>query len=265
MTYFLFVDESGHDARSSPYEVLAGAAVHDTQIWDLICDIHDAEVEVFGRRISHNRNELKAKMLLKRKTFRLAAEGPAFEVGQRTDLVRELLDSPDRPSRERLIALGQAKIAFAEHVLELCATHGVRFFASIIDASAPRPEREVLRKDYAYLFERFFYYVDAQQAHERGIVVFDELERSQAHVLVGQMASYFRNTATGRFRSGRIIPEPFFVHSELTTGVQIADLVAYIIVWNVRVGRMGARAPAPSVDGTQRLSRRVPGLELRGD
>ncbi len=33
-------------------------------------------------------------------------------------------------------------------------------------------------------------------------------------------------------------PEPFFVHSDLTTGVQIADLVAYVISWGFRTSRM---------------------------
>ena len=49
---------------------------------------------------------------------------------------------------------------------------------------------------------------------------------------------YFLGTETGRLRAGRVIPEPMFVHSELTTGVQLADLAAYIIAWNVRVGGM---------------------------
>ena len=39
-------------------------------------------------------------------------------------------------------------------------------------------------------------------------------------------------------RANRIIPEPFFVHGDLTTGVQIADLVAGVISWGFRVPRM---------------------------
>jgi hypothetical protein len=45
------------------------------------------------------------------------------------------------------------------------------------------------------------------------------------------MAAYFLGTDTGRYRSSRIVPEPFFVHSELTTGVFLADLAAYILGW----------------------------------
>ena len=52
------------------------------------------------------------------------------------------------------------------------------------------------------------------------------------------MDGYFKRTARGRQRAGRILPEPFFVHSDLTTGVQLADLVAYIVSWGVRFGPM---------------------------
>ena len=52
------------------------------------------------------------------------------------------------------------------------------------------------------------------------------------------MHRYFAQTAVGRHRASRIIPEPFFVHSDLTTGVQIADLVAYVISWAFRMPRM---------------------------
>ena len=52
------------------------------------------------------------------------------------------------------------------------------------------------------------------------------------------------DTAVGRHRANRIIPEPFFVHSDLTTGVQIADLVAYVISWGFRIPRMTKPARA---------------------
>ena len=69
-------------------------------------------------------------------------------------------------------------------------------------------------------------------------MVFDELEKSQSHILIDQMHRYFVGTAVGRHRATRIISEPFFVHSDLTTGVQIADLAAYVISWGFRTARM---------------------------
>jgi hypothetical protein len=140
---------------------------------------------------------------------------------------------PDVTRRE-LAALGQAKIAFVQRMLELCGQFRMRAFASVVKQDANRQGRDFLRKDYSYLFERFFYFLEDQGEAATGLVVFDELEKSQAHILVDQMARYFSDTARGRTRSSRVIPEPFFVHSDLTTAVQVADIIAYIISWNVR-------------------------------
>lgn len=95
----------------------------------------------------------------------------------------------------------------------------------------PPPPGDYLREDYAHLFERFFYFLEDADQTSMGAGVFDELERSKSHVLVEQLERYFRETATGRQRAGRIIPEPFFVYRELTTGIQLADLVPYVLSW----------------------------------
>jgi hypothetical protein len=60
------------------------------------------------------------------------------------------------------------------------------------------------------------------------------------------MRAYFVDTAVGKLRASRIVPEPLFVHSDLTTLVQVADLLAYVIVWSVRVGTM-ARPARPEL------------------
>ena len=238
MAYLLFVDESGQDRRQSPYEVLAGAAIHDTQLWTFVRDIQQAEERFFGSRVTLGPRELKARKLLDARTFRHAAQMEPIPLQGRADLAAAALADGAHATRQQITALAQAKIEYCGYVLEQCASRGVRIFASIVERDAPYPQGDVLRKDYAYLFERFFYFVDAQLEHERGLVIFDELERSQAHVLSGQMSAYFNDTRTGQTRSQRIIPEPLFVHSDLTTGIQVADLVAYIISWNVRVGQM---------------------------
>jgi hypothetical protein len=121
----------------------------------------------------------------------------------------------------------------------LAHTYQTRAFASIVKPDAPQPaQRDFLRKDYSYLFERFFHFVNNQPSHERGVVVFDQTEKSQSHILVGQMSEYFLRTVKGRERAVRILPEPFFVHSDLTTGIMLADLVAYILSFNVRLPSM---------------------------
>lgn len=237
MSYLLFVDESGHDRGAAPYEVLAGAAVHDTQVWPLVRSIQDAQAVFFGSTANVGIDELKAKTLLKRKVFRLAAQLGPIPQPERAELAAAVRADGAHATRAQLTALAQAKIEYCSFVLDCCLASGVRFFASIVDPSAPYPAGPMLRKDYAYLFERFFNFLNDEPAHERGLVIFDEIERTQAHILVGQMSQYFQETRTGQERSARIVPEPLFVHSDLSTLIQVADLVAYVISWNVRVGR----------------------------
>ncbi|MBU1656504.1 MAG: DUF3800 domain-containing protein [Gammaproteobacteria bacterium] len=262
MSFFLFLDESGHDLRESPYEVLAGVCIEDRDLWNLICAVQDAEPLFFGQRITHGELELKGKKLLNKKVFKHARQLPGMPAQDRARLAGQCLRKGSEAkadgradsgvTRAELTALAQAKIAFVGHMLELCAQYRVKAFASIVDRDAPRPDKGFLRKDYAYLFERYFYFLEEQRGG-MGLVVFDELDKSQAHLLLGQMGKYFRDTAKGRMRASLVIPEPFFVHSDLTTATQIADLVAYLIAWGVRVGSMQREARKELAELGQRV------------
>lgn len=234
MARLLFLDESGQDQKESPYEVLAGVAIEDKKLWPLIQVIHELEVQHFGQRYADHDRELKAKKLLKRKVFRHARQLQPIDPETRTELARNCLSDGASASREEITALAQAKIDFCLAVLEATREAGGVVLAAMIPKSAPRTEGDFLRKDYAFIFERYFYLLE-DSGDEAGLIVFDELERSQSHLLVDQMHRYFLHTGRGLQRSSLVVPEPFFVHSELTTGVQIADLVAYAIAWAVRL------------------------------
>jgi len=238
MSFLLFTDESGHDQGESPYEVLAGMSVEDRDLWNLITSLHASEILHFGRRYTAGPHELKGKKLLNRKTFRLAALEPPIPQHERSQFARSCLDSGATAGRRELAALAQAKLSYVRDALNTAARFRCKCFASITDRDAPRPAANYLRKDYAYLFERFFYFLEDSGENALGIVVFDELSKSSSHILLDQMHRYFGETAKGRHRSSRIIPEPFFVHSDLTTGIQLADLAAYAISWGVRLGAM---------------------------
>ena len=236
MAYFLFVDESGQDHRNSPYEVLAGVAVEDRDLWNLVKALQAAELRHLGTRYAQatRESEFKGRKLLHRKVFKQAAWMEPLPEDERREAARRCLENGAEAGGREMAGLAQAKLAYVREALDICARFRCRAFASIVDKRSPRPGREHLRKDYAYLFERFFYFLEDRDTNLSGIIVFDELERSQSHILVGQMDNYFERTAKGRQRAGQIIPEPFFVHSDLTTGIQLADLVAYIISWGVR-------------------------------
>ena len=266
MAWLLFIDESGQDHKHSPYEVLAGVAIHDQNLWKLICELQDAEIAHFGRRYSQGARELKGKHLLKNKTFHHARLNVPVLPNEVPALAKEALDDGKKNGSPRhLKALALAKIGYVTAAFSICATHGCKVFASIVEPDAPLSASGGIRKDYAYLFERYFYFLEdhaSESGHaQHGILVFDEIEKSRSHILIDQASQYFSKTATGKLRASLIIPAPFFVHSELTTGIQIADLAAYCVSWGFRkIAQMktpGRTELAPYADQLARMRHRT--------
>ncbi len=166
MAYFFFMDESGQDQRESPYEVLAGVAIRDDRLWPLIQDIQQAERNAFGTRFrAKTHSELKAKRLLNRKTFRLAIQKPLLDDEVRRKFATKCMKDGENAGRLELTALAQAKLLFVKNVFEICLKYDCKIFASIVGDIAKRPAKKcpkcaMLRKDYAYLFERYFYFLE---------------------------------------------------------------------------------------------------------
>ena len=101
-----------------------------------------------------------------------------------------------------------------------------------------RPEPCFLRKDYVYLFERYFYFLESLPVRERGLIVFDELDKAQSAHSAAPNGDLFLGHGHQSMPEFAVVPEPFFVHSDLTTGVFLADLTAYILGWAWRLRRM---------------------------
>src|SRR3990172_5563855 len=161
MAYFLFIDESGQDRQNSPYEVLAGVAIEDRDLWNLIQTIQEAELRHFGMRYSKWHNELKGKKLLKRKVFRHATNQPLFPEEERRLLAKSCLEQAATATPREWAALAQAKLEYVKELFDICARFRCRVFASIVNNDEPyEPDPDYLRKDYAYLFERFSYYLE---------------------------------------------------------------------------------------------------------
>jgi hypothetical protein len=240
----LFLDESGTDRRNTPYEVLAGVAIRERKLWPLIQAVRAAERSHFGVLLNQAAFEPKGSSLLGKKNFRFAAQAEALPVDERLELANSFLMKNLKDSRGQhqryfqaeFTAFGQAIIAFVHVMYDLCLQYEVKAFASVVSTAAPLPVKEYLRKDYSFLFERYYYYLEDILSDEMGLLVFDERDKSFCKRLTGQMEHYFNETMKGRTRSERIVPEPFFVHSDLTTAVQVADLVAYSINWGLRRG-----------------------------
>ncbi|HWA91775.1 MAG TPA: DUF3800 domain-containing protein [Rhizomicrobium sp.] len=210
MAWLLFIDESGHDRRLAPYEVLAGMAVRDYHVWNLIKELHNAEIRRFGRRYSAGTDELKGKKILKNKVFHHVVLNAPVSDEEIPILAKKALDDGASSSVREWKALALAKLAYVNDVFALCKRFRCRVFASVVEVAAPRSNSDGLRKDYGYLFERFFYFLEDNRPQEHGIVVFDELEKSRSHLLIDQCHRYFKDTAIGRHRASLIVPEPFF-------------------------------------------------------
>jgi hypothetical protein len=253
----LFIDESGHDHGDAPYEVLAAVAVAESDLWNLIQAIRAAEIQFFGVHLAEVGVEFKGNKLLKNKTFRHARQGPAIEPNRCRDLARSFLmkgwresqgGAPEPRARDEFTAYGQAVNGFVSRILEICARHRAKTFAALVSTNAPRAaDPNMLRRDYAFLFQRFYYFLEDRSPTEMGLVVFDELEKAKSRILIQQMERYFLETERGYQRSSRIVPEPFFVHSDLTTAVQLADIVAYCFNWGIRLNKMD-EATRPEIE-----------------
>jgi len=268
MSFFLFIDESGQDRRESPYPVLAGFAIEDQDLWNFILALRTAEEKHFDMRYTSGADEIKARKFLKRKTFRLGEQMDHIPLPDRAVLARRCLLDGANAGRRELTALAQSKLGFVREVFEIAARFRCKAFATIVNPDSPVISAgEHLRKDYAFLFERFFYFLEDTNRDAMGVIVFDELEASKSIRLSEQMHRYFRRSEKGRLRASQIVPEPLFVHSEMTSGVQVADLLAYIVSWGFRMGMMHEAARtelAPYVEQVCALRHRTT-REIDGD
>lgn len=241
MAFFFFIDESGTDRQDSFYEVLCGVAIEDRDLWNIITQLKNLEERLLGTRYGCQKREIKGRKFLKRKVFKQANSIGPIPVEERAALSKQCIENGANATRQQMAALSQAKLDYVRSLLEICAQFRIKIFASISSEPVRETDDEthgLLRRDYVYAFERIFYYLEDKKLEDQGIIVFDELEKSKSHILVSQLENYFKKTSNGRQRSGLVIPEPFFVHSDLTTGIQIADLIAYIISWGMRLKGM---------------------------
>jgi len=210
--------------------------------------------------------ELKGKDMLSRKTFRKASRATQFfPPGERKRLIDQLIGKhveriPQTTNVEEYAAWSQAKIEYANQLLYLCVEQGLKVFGTLFPRGTPRPEPEemegYLGKEVTFLLQRFYEYLKGLGGNPTGLLVMDELERSQCKKSLRALASYFSKTQRGQEWAKIIVPEPFYVHSELTTMIQVADLVAYVINWAYRTGPI--QEPArPELDDYGRLVRQM--------
>lgn len=244
MSWLLFMDESGHDHHTMPYEVRGGIAIHASKLWAFIQGWQRLELSAFGAELIQYKKEIKGCKLLDKDRLKWAKQGPVLPDDERRKLCRAFLTKgleKKAPSRDEFTAYGQACGDMANGIFGLLCDHDARLFAGAIPRSVRRPQidasEEYLRKDHVFLFERYFYFLE--EKHEDGLIVMDETEQTEDSRFVRRLHNYFRKTVTGRFRSTLIVPVPFFVTSDMAIPVQAADLCIYCVNWGYRLPRQG--------------------------
>ncbi|MDH5526639.1 MAG: DUF3800 domain-containing protein [Nitrospirota bacterium] len=248
MSWLLFMDESGHDHKTMPYEVRGGIALHSGKLWPFVQEMQRLELDSFGAQLTQYRKELKGCKLLDKDRFKWAGQGPNMEPETRRKHCRGFLTKgleKKTPTRNEFTAYGQACVNMATGIFETLKTHDAKLFAAAIPCNARKPDKpeldEILRKDHVFLLERFYYFLEAKQEH--GLLVMDEVEKAEDRRFVRRMEKYFIETATGRYRASWIVPSPFFVSSDMAYPVQAADLCIYCVNWGFRTPKTGMDAP----------------------
>ena len=140
MSYFLFVDESGHDRKLAPAEVLGGFAIRDGALWSFVQAVLQLQVEMFGisypqlnsirrdQSKSSNKNsleepewkEIKGENFLNTRVFKKASWFPAIHPDERRRLSEFCLRDGKNADRRSLSALAQAKLAYVKELFVLC-------------------------------------------------------------------------------------------------------------------------------------------------
>lgn len=269
MSWLLFLDESGHDHKTTPYEVRGGIALHASELWPFVQDVQRLELTCFGTALHQFREEIKGCKLLDKDRFKWANQSAAMTEEARRKHCRGFLTKgleKKTPTRDEFTAYGQACLEMVRGVFQLLRDHKAQVFASAIPHSVSKPDtyeaEEYLRKDHVFLLERYFFFLESERDH--GLLVMDEVEKIEDRRFVRRLESYFSKSKTGRYRSKWIVPAPFFVSSDMTYPVQAADMAIYCINWGFRLPARGMGAATRNEIATE-FGPWLNQLQFRGD
>ena len=256
MSYLFFVDESGHDHRTMPYEVRGGIALNVNRLWPFVQAMRTLEESAFGDLLHRYKTELKGHKLLDKDRFKWARQGEWLsEVARRKYALGFLNKGLEKktPTFQEFTAYGQACLTMARGIFQLLRDNEAVLFASAIPRGIVKPDTyeavEFLRKDQVFLLERYFYFLENKG--EYGLLVLDETDKAEDRKFVRRMERYFTQTVTGRYRTSRIVPTPFFVSSDMNYPVQAADVCIYCINWGFRLPTRGMGADVRSEIGDE--------------
>ena len=267
MSYLLFMDESGHDHKNMPYEVRGGISIASIYVFKLIQDLQFSEEKIFGCKLSEFKTEIKGSKLLSKERFKWAKQMPELsnedrQKGCRRFLTANLEKRP--PTKQDFTAYGQASLKMVTTILNLLCKYKAHIFACVIEKGVEKPDsfefEDYLRKDHICLMERFAHFLENNR--EDGLLIMDQCEKECDKKFKKQLANYFSKTTKGRQQAHWIIPEPFFIESDINYLIQVADLCIYAINTGYRLSRAMNADARPEVQDL--LEERIADLEYKG-
>ena len=84
------------------------------------------------------------------------------------------------------------------------------------------------KKDYEFLLERIQHYMRQYQRKHNALIVMDDTGKNLNRAVASKHA-WFQREGNRNMRFRKIVEYPFFVSSELSNGIQLADILAYNI------------------------------------
>jgi hypothetical protein len=82
------------------------------------------------------------------------------------------------------------------------------------------------KKAYEFLLERIEHYMNENHSKHQALIVMDDTSK-ELNQAVAMKHAYFQREGNQNMRFRHIVEYPFFTRSELSNGVQLADLLAY--------------------------------------
>lgn len=192
----IFVDESEWPRPKDPagFTVWAAVAIHPSKSREFVRNIFNLE-----------------------RKFWKVEEPYQFEIKGRLLLSKAGVTSPKKQE-------------FCEEILSLCKLHEVRAFAVGIkhpeNLATEALTEPLIYRAYSRLLERIETMMVEDYPDEMAIVALDSADNATDTRRALTFGNFLYGSALGRSLS-HIVETPFFVSSTATTGIQIADLVAY--------------------------------------
>lgn len=210
----IFVDESEWPRPKDPtgFTVWAAVAIHPTKSRAFVREVYTLT-----------------------KKFWKVTEPYEFEIKGRLLLSNTGVTSPKKQE-------------FCDEIVSLCKLHGVKAFAIGLknpDNLAFRPLTEPLvYRAYTRLLERIEAFIVEEHPEEMAIIALDSADEATDTQRALAFGNFLYGSPQGRSLS-HIVETPFFVSSKATTGIQIADMIAYALAQQnqgrTNMGTIGGR------------------------